>query len=110
MRETRRRYRREFKIGIIRELDSGKTLGEVSREHGIHPGLAIRWRKEYFENPEKAFNGNGNTYKDHARIAELERLIGQLYAEKEFLKKAMTALEMRKREEKKMRKGELNSC
>jgi len=39
------------------------------------------------ENPEKAFSGNGNQYKDQARIAELERLLGQAHAEIELLKK-----------------------
>jgi hypothetical protein len=39
------------------------------------------------ENPEKAFSGNGNRYKYEARIAELERLLGQEHAENELLKK-----------------------
>ena len=32
-------------------------------------------------------------YKEQTRMAELERLVGQLYAENEFLKKALTRLE-----------------
>jgi hypothetical protein len=40
------------------------------------------------EDPENAFSGNGNKYKDQARIAELERLLGQAYAEIELSKKA----------------------
>ncbi len=40
-----------------------------------------RWRDELAENPEIAFSGNGNKYKDKARIAELERLLGQARAE-----------------------------
>ncbi len=49
----------------------------------------------YYKDPENAFRGNGKTYKENARIAELERLVGQLYAENEFLKKALTALKSR---------------
>ncbi len=47
--------------------------------------------------------GNGKTYKENARIAELERMVGQLYAENEFFfkKKALTALESRIRAERK---------
>ena len=44
---------------------------------------------------------NGNIYKDEAKIAELERKIGQLYIENEFLKKALKTLEVRIVEEKK---------
>ncbi len=34
-----------------------------------------------------------------ARIAELERVVGQLYAENEFLKKALSTLETRLKEQ-----------
>ena len=59
------------------------------REHSIHPSLPSRWRDELADNPEKAFSGNGNKYKDPARIAELERLLGQAHAEIELLKKSL---------------------
>ena len=64
----------------------GKTLVQVSRENEIHPSLVVKWKKEYFRDPENAFRGNGRAYKE-ARMAELERLVGQLYAENEFLKR-----------------------
>jgi len=35
----------------------------------------------------------GNQYKDDARIAEFERLVGKLYAENAFLKKVLSSLE-----------------
>ena len=81
MKKSRRRFDREFKIGIVAELESGKPLAQISREHDIHPNLPTRWRIELAENPEKAFSGNGNRYKDQVRIAELERLLGQAHAE-----------------------------
>ena len=87
MKKIRRRYDRDFKISVLAELESGKTLAQVAREYGIHPSLPCRWKTELSENPEKAFRGNGNKYKDQARIAELERLLGQAHAEIELLKK-----------------------
>ena len=106
---TRRRHTREFKISIIRELESGKNLAQLSRENNLHPTMISRWRLEYRKNPESAFNGNGNAYKEAARIQELEGLVGRLYAENDFLKKALSILEKRAREEKEMSKMELNS-
>ena len=91
--KRRRTYMRDFKISVIREVESGKTLAQVSRENEIHPSLVVKWKKEYFRDPENAFRGNGRAYKEQARMAELERLVGQLYAENEFLKKALTRLE-----------------
>lgn len=80
MKKTRRRYDRELKISVVSELESGKPLAQIACKHSIHPGLPCRWRDELAKNPEKNFqwkNGNGNKYKDEARIEELERLLGQ---------------------------------
>jgi transposase len=99
MKKTRRRYNREFKISVVAELESGKPPAQIAREYWIHPGLPSRWRDELAENPEKAFSGNGNKYKDQARIAELERMLGQLHAENELLKKAFAMTQKKVREE-----------
>lgn len=99
MKKTRRRYDREFKISVVAELESGKPLAQIARENGIHPSLPCRWRDELAENPERAFSGNGNRCKYEARIAELERLLGQAHAENELLKKAFAMTQKKVREE-----------
>ncbi len=63
-----------------------KSAAQVSRENGIHPSMLSKWKREYKENPGTAFSGNGNISKPEAKLAESERLIGQLYAENAFLK------------------------
>lgn len=103
---TRRKYTREFKISLIRELESGKNLAQLSRENNLHPTMISRWRLEYQKDPDSAFSGNGNTYKEAARNQELERLVGKLYAENEFLKKALNFLEKRVQEEKEISREE----
>ncbi len=92
-------YSREFKIAIMSQVESGIPIAEVARQNGLHPALIARWRKVYKENPEKAFSGSGNPYKDQARIAELERMVGKLYAENEFLKKTLEKMNGRVEEE-----------
>ncbi len=99
MKKVRRRYDRDFKISVIAELENGKTPAQIAREQGIHPSLPSRWRDELAENPEKAFSGNGKRYKYEARIAELERLLGQAHAENELLKKAFAMTQKKVREE-----------
>jgi len=99
MKKTRRRYDREFKISVVAELESGKPPAQIAREHGIHPSLPPRWRDELAEYPETAFGGNGHLYKYQARIAELERMLGQLHAENELLKKAFAMTQKKVREE-----------
>ena len=99
MKKTRRRYDRDFKISVLAELEAGKPLAQIAREYGIHPSLPCRWKAELAENPEKAFMGNGNKYKDQAKIAELERLLGQAHAEIDLLKKAFAMTQKKVREE-----------
>lgn len=89
----RRSFSRDFKVSLLRELENGGSMAELCRMHAVHPSLLSKWRQEYNANPREAFSGCGNTYKLEARLAERERLIGELYAETAFLKKALIALE-----------------
>ena len=95
----RRKFTREFKLEILRELE-GKTLAQVCREHDLLPNVVSKWRKDYETNPYRAFSGNGNLWKESTEIEKYKRLVGQLYAENEFLKKTLNLLQRRKAEEK----------
>jgi len=88
-------YTREFKLAILAQVNAGIPVAQVARENGLHPQLIFRWKAEYLDNPEKAFSGPGNPYKDQARIAELERMVGRLYSENEFLKKTLESMKTR---------------
>lgn len=101
------RYTREFKLAILAQVNAGIPVAQVARENGLHPQLIFRWKNEYLDNPEKAFSGYGNPYKDQARIAELERMVGRLYSENEFLKKTLESMKVRVNEHK--RRSELGS-
>jgi transposase len=89
----RRRFTREFKLQVVREVEAGKNTAQAAREYQVHPTLIVRWRREHQQYAEQAFTGNGRLYKDEARLAELERMIGQLTVENALLKKALLRLE-----------------
>ena len=103
--KTRKKFTREFKISILRELENEKSAAQVCRENCIHPSMLSKWKREYKENPGTAFSGNGNISKPEAKLAESERLIGQLYAENAFLKKVLSSLETKLHEHQKQREG-----
>ena len=91
---ARRVYSRELKIAAMREIDSGRTLAEVARQLELSPHLLDRWRSEWRAKGELAFPGVGRrsaapAFSEIQRIAELERKIGQLTMENDFLKKAL---------------------
>ena len=91
----RRRFTREFKLQVVREVESGKSVAQVAREYQLHPTMINRWRKEHERYAEQAFSGNGNSLKSETRVAELERMVGQLTMENALLKKALLRLESR---------------
>ena len=41
------RFSEEQIIGILREADSGKTVDEISRAHGISTFTFYNWRKKF---------------------------------------------------------------
>ena len=93
MSKIRRQFSKEFKLQVIREIEAGKSLAHASREHQVHPNMLRKWRQQLQSYGEQAFAGNGHRYTQEAKVAELERLIGQLTIENAFLKKVLARLE-----------------
>ena len=92
---SRAAYSRDLKIAAMRALDAGSGTGEIARRYQLSPKLLERWRGEWRAKGESAFPGIGRrgadlpALDDARRIAELERKIGQLTMENDFLKKAL---------------------
>ena len=88
-------YSRDLKITAMRALDAGSTSAEIARKYQLSPKLLERWRGEWRAQGELAFPGMGRrgadlpALDDARRIGELERKIGQLTMENDFLKKAL---------------------
>ena len=87
-----RTFSREFKLEIVRQLTSGaKRPAQLCREYHLAESVLARWRKEYQERGENAFAPRELAATDalEQRIADLERLCGQLTLENAVLKKAL---------------------
>jgi len=88
-------YSRDLKIAAMRALDAGSACAEIARKYQLSPKLLERWRGEWRAKGELAFPGIGRrgadlpALDDARRVAELERKIGQLTMENDFLKKAL---------------------
>ena len=92
MTSSRRKFTSDFKLAAIEQIESGKSLARVARELELHENVLRRWKHEIQQQPGKAFVGNGNT-RSMNREAELERKIGQMTLENDFLKKALQRVE-----------------
>jgi transposase-like protein len=65
----------------------------VARQLEVSANTLHRWRREFREQPTKAFSGQGRRVLAESREAELERKIGQLTMENDFLKKLLRSFE-----------------
>ena len=93
MAEKRRRFSKAFKIKVVQAYLDGKSIGEIIREFDIHQNLVYKWTQEYQANPTGAFRGTNDddtAQTNEQRIAELERTLGRMTLENEFLKKALS--------------------
>ena len=98
----RRQHTAEFKFEVVRQLQAGeKRLSQVCREHDLDPTMVKGWVARVEKLGTQAFPlsaapaaaADGASSRSlaaaEARIGELERLVGQLALENDFLKKAL---------------------
>ncbi len=94
----KRVHSREFKLDVVRQISMGqKRPAQACREYGLAESVLSRWRKEYQERGESAFQplqAEGSTTQDQ-RITELEQFCGQLALENQVRKKTLQRLESR---------------
>jgi len=88
MKPTRRRFTREFKLEVVRQLASGRRLADVARELGVDAQVIRRWQGQVTVDPTTAFPGNGRRARQEEELQRLRREVTQLRAERDFLKKA----------------------
>jgi transposase-like protein len=85
----RRKFEPELKAQVVLELLRGeKTPAQLCREHEIGADLLGQWRKVVVERTHELFAEPKGANGEAARIAELERLVGQQAMELAVLKKA----------------------
>jgi transposase len=94
----RRIFTKDFKMQVIRQVQAGKSIAQAAREHELHPNLIAKWQKLHEQYTQNAFQGNGHAYTEDAKVAELERLIGQLTIENSLLKKVLAFQEHQRKE------------
>ena len=83
-------YSAEFKRETVEELIAGqKRASQICRDRGIDVTTLRRWRLAYEEQGEAAWTTpKAEDSSAEAKIAQLERMIGQLTMENAVLKKA----------------------
>ncbi len=87
----RRTYEEEFKREAIRlVVEEGRKASEVENNLGIGKSLVSRWIREFKEDPEHAFPGQGRLKEPDEALRHLERENKILKEERDILKKAIS--------------------
>jgi len=96
--KTRNQYSAEFKTKVVLEILSEQlTVNQIAAKYDLSPVMLSRWKKEFLERASDVFK-KGPTEaekeleqsKEH--IADLERKVGQLTYEVDWLKKKSTEI------------------
>ena len=93
MKRKRRHLSAEFKARIAKEaLQETKPIHEIAKENDIAPSQVSAWKKELEERMSEIFDrknaASETARKNEKQAARLERKVGQLVIEKEFLEKS----------------------
>lgn len=85
----RRRFTSAFKAQVVLEVLTGfKSPAQACQEYGLKDSVLSRWKQLFLERTPHVFEPGTAHDLCQARIAELERLVGQLTLELEISKKA----------------------
>ncbi len=88
-----RSFTAEFKAQVVLEVISGrKSFMQACRQYQISEQALSRWKRDFLEHAGSVFEQPGASRQESERLAELERLIGQLTFELELAKKACSLL------------------
>ena len=86
---TQRRYSIEFKRQVVQEYQAGETLHGLAKRHGISRNLIRIWAAKAEAGEFDDDLAAASILQEYeARISALERLVGKLALENEFLKGA----------------------
>lgn len=86
----RRKHSSDFKKKVALEaLREQKTLNQIAKEFQVHPVQVSEWKKQLLEGCGSVFEGNLRQESREEEIAILERKIGRLCVENDFLKKKL---------------------
>ncbi len=95
MPNQRKRHNAAFKTKVaLAALRQDKTTNELTTEYGVHATQIHNWKKQALEAIPQAFSSQSSRQAQdrQAEIDKLHRQLGQVIAERDWLKKKSTSL------------------
>lgn len=90
MGRIRRQHSGKTKLEAAIAMMSGKyPVAELAQKYGVHPGQLQRWKAELLEKGADVFERRRKKPDEHPSVDDLQRKIGELTMDLDFLKKAL---------------------
>ena len=89
-----KRYTKAFKEKVLRELGTGESVAATARRYAVSRQLIYEWQEKQRDGVLDDTTPGRETQLAR-QIVELERKVGQLTMENDFLKKTLQRLEQR---------------
>ena len=90
---SNRRYTKEFKQKLLRDREQGETVAALARRYGVSRQLIYEWADKQKDGELKGSFEASREKQLERQVAELERKVGQLTMENDFLKKTLERCE-----------------
>lgn len=88
----RRKHSSDFKKKVALEaIRDQKTINQIAKEFQVHPVQVSEWKRQLLEGCGSVFEDSRRPESREDEIAALERKIGRLCIENDFLKKKLGA-------------------
>jgi transposase len=94
-RAARKHFSRDFKLAALSRVQDGvRSMADVARELGVHPGTMRQWKKQLgvrgaAEPAPRGDGGDGSARESlEAEVLRLRREVAKLRQERDILKKA----------------------
>ena len=89
----RRTFTPQFKSEVVLAILNGnQSMAELCRQHGLKTELVCHWKKTLLNQLPTVFDGPAVDAEASTRVADLERLVGQLTLELSVAKKVSALL------------------
>lgn len=90
MTTIRRKHSKQIKFKAALELlKSEKTISQLCQEYGVHQSVLQRWKRILLDEGAQIFEDQRQKEPIINHTGDLERKVGQLTMEVDFLKKAL---------------------
>lgn len=89
-----KRYTKDFKQKVLREVEQGEGAASVARRYAVSRQLIYEWQERQRDGtlPDPGQQREEQLVRE---VSDLQRKVGQLTMENEFLKKTLECLETR---------------